>query len=173
MSPALEAAGIHVDLGVLSIVLTILVIALIVICLLTIKKCQTLQKKYNKFMQGSRAKSLENQIIDLVEEVGDLKIASDNHENNIDILFKKNEFAFQKMGLVKYDAFKEMGGKLSYCLSLLDENDNGFVISSVHSSAGCYSYTKRIKGGECDIDMSPEEKLAVQRAIKRSNEIEK
>ena len=43
------------------------------------------------------------------------------------------ESAYQKMGLVKYDAFNQMGGQLSFSLALLDENNNGFIINSVHS----------------------------------------
>ena len=51
------------------------------------------------------------------------------------------------------------------CLALLDENDNGFIINSVHSSAGCYSYTKRIQNGKCELDLSGEEKIAIEKAI--------
>ncbi|MCQ2522381.1 MAG: DUF4446 family protein [Lachnospiraceae bacterium] len=173
MSPAFEAIGIKLDIGILFVIMLVLVIGMGVLCFLTINKYKKLERKYNKFMQGSRAKSLETQIMDLVEKVEELTIASDQHENNITNLYRKHEFAFQKMGLVKYDAFKEMGGKLSYCISLLDENDNGYVLSSVHSSSGCFSYMKRIKGGECEINLSPEEKLAVDRAMKRSKETEK
>ena len=72
----------------------------------------------------------------------------------------------QKLGLVKYDAFKEMGGKLSFTLALLDENNNGFLMNSVHSSDGCYSYTKRVKNGDSEIALSNEEKVAIERAMK-------
>lgn len=58
-----------------------------------------------------------------------------------------------------------MGGKLSFALVLLDENNNGFLINSVHSSDGCYSYTKRIKNGDSEIELSNEEKVAVERAV--------
>ena len=47
--------------------------------------------------------------------------------------------------MVKYDAFKEMGGKLSFSLALLDENNDGILLDSVQSSSGCYSYTKEIR----------------------------
>lgn len=60
-------------------------------------------------------------------------------------MFKKHELSFQKFGIVKYDAFQQMGGQLSFSLVLLNENDNGFIINSVHSTEGCYSYSKEIK----------------------------
>lgn len=75
------------------------------------------------------------------------------------------ESAYQKMGLVKYDAFNQMGGQLSFSLALLDENNNGFIINSVHSSEGCYSYTKEIKLGQCVIDLGAEEAEALAMAM--------
>ena len=89
-----------------------------------------------------------------------------NVKKDIEELFSKHQTAFQKLGLVKYDAFKEMGGKLSFTLALLDENNNGFLMNSVHSSDGCYSYTKRVKNGDSEIALSNEEKVAIERAMK-------
>ena len=58
-----------------------------------------------------------------------------------------------------------MGGKLSFAIALLNEKNDGFIINSVHSSEGCYSYTKRVKDGDTQIALSNEEKVAVERAI--------
>ena len=69
------------------------------------------------------------------------------------------------MGIVKYDAFNQMGGQLSFSLALLDENNNGFIINSVHSTEGCYSYTKEIKNGESSISLGKEEEEALATAI--------
>ena len=76
---------------------------------------------------------------------------------------------FQKVGLVKYDAFQEMGGKLSFSLALLNRKNNGFVLNSVHSSDGCYTYTKEIKEGKSDISLGEEEEQALMMAIGREN----
>ena len=75
------------------------------------------------------------------------------------------ESTFQKVGIVKYDAFQQMGGKLSFSLALLDQNNNGFILNSVHSSEGCYSYTKEIKNGECAISLGSEEEKALDIAM--------
>lgn len=155
----------NLDIGYIIIGLTVLVLALLIVVIVQLVKNKKLSDKYNRFMQGAKAKSLEKQIQDLVKEVSELSVASKSHEKNINNLYSKHEHAFQKMGLIKYDAFKEMGGKLSFCLALLDENDNGFIINSVHSSAGCYSYTKRIQNGKCELDLSGEEKIAIEKAI--------
>lgn len=75
------------------------------------------------------------------------------------------ESAFQKVGIVKYDAFQHMGGQLSFSLALLDENNNGFVLNSVHSTEGCYTYTKEIKKGVCAISLGKEEEQALSMAM--------
>jgi len=155
----------NIDLGIFVIVVTVLLIALIVIIIIMNNKLNAVTKKYNKFMQGSKAKSLEDQIIDIVDNVNQLNNESMIHQEDINTLFSKHAKAYQKMGLIKYDAYKEMGGKLSYALTLLDEYNDGFLMNSVHSSTGCYSYTKRIKNGKSDLDLSPEEQASLDKAL--------
>ncbi len=106
-----------------------------------------LSKKYKKFMGGKNAKSLEKDIMGLYEDNKLIKTSMEKNRKDIENLYRKLAGSFQKMGLVKYDAFNQMGGQLSFSLALLDENDNGFIINSVHSAEGCYSYTKEIKNG--------------------------
>lgn len=72
--------------------------------------------------------------------------------------------AFSKVGLVKYDAFNEMGGKLSFSLALLNESNDGFVMNAVHSREGCYTYMKEIVGGNSIIVLSEEEQEALKMA---------
>jgi len=101
----------------------------------------------------------------LFEDNKFLKTSTEKNKKDIRTLYKNMESAYQKMGLVKYDAFHQMGGQLSFCLALLDENNNGFIINSVHSTEGCYSYTKEIRLGESEISLGKEEAEALAIAI--------
>ena len=83
-------------------------------------------------MTGKNAKSLENEIIALFEDNKFIKSSIDKNKKDIRTLYKNMESTFQKIGIIKYDAFNQMGGKLSFCLALLDENNNGFILNSVH-----------------------------------------
>ena len=87
-------------------------------------------------------------------------------KNNKDIreLNKKVRGNYQKMGIVKYDAFNEMGGKLSFSLAMLNESDNGFVLNAVHSREGCYTYIKEIIDGNSIITLAEEEQEALKMA---------
>ena len=67
--------------------------------------------------------------------------------------------------MVKYDAFREMSGALSYSLALLDQKNDGILISSMYSREGCYNYIKEIVKGESYIELSEEEAESLDRAI--------
>lgn len=156
------------DWGILVIgfvVLAVVMLVLIILLIVQISKVNGLKKRLDSFLVGMDGGSLEQDIVRLVEDNKALKITADRNRKDIRTLYKKMESAYQKMGLVKYDAFHQMGGQLSFSLALLDENNNGFIINSVHSTEGCYSYTKEIKNGVCSISLGKEEAEALEMAI--------
>ena len=91
--------------------------------------------------------------------------ANNANEKSIKKLFTNMKFTFQKVGLVKYDAFNEMGGKLSFSLALLNQTNDGFVLNAVHSREGCYTYIKEIVDGNSIIVLSEEEQEALKMAM--------
>ena len=115
-------------------------------------------------MSGTDATSLEGKISARLDEIDGLISSNAKNEKNIDHLTNQIKFAFQKVGLVKYDAFQEMGGKLSFSLCLLNEKEDGFIINAMHSREGCYTYIKEIIAGKCVIILSDEEKEALDMA---------
>ncbi len=155
----------NLDIGYIFIGILVLILILMILVIVQIVNTSKLKKKYTKFMQGKDAKSLEMDIIGLYEDNKFIKTSMEKDKKDIRNLYKKLESAFQKIGIVKYDAFREMGGQLSFSLVLLDENDNGFILNSVHSTEGCYSYTKEVKNGQCSITLGEEEKQALDMAM--------
>lgn len=139
-------------------------IILFILWIVNIVQISTLKKNYKIFMSGKNAKSLEDTLIKRINQVDSLIQANDVNEKNIDKLFHNMKFTFQKVGLVKYDAFHEMGGKLSFSLALLNETDDGFVMNAVHSREGCYTYIKEIVGGNSIIVLAEEEQEALNMA---------
>ena len=154
----LEQTGLgSFDLTYLFIAAYALILILIILVIVQTVKLNKLSKRYKKFMSGKNAKSLEKDIIGLYEDNKFIKASAEKNKNDIR--------TFQKVGIVKYDAFNQMGGQLSFSLALLDENDNGFILNCVHSTEGCYSYTKEIKNGMCEISLGDEEKEALNIAM--------
>ena len=150
---------------IVAAVLAVIMLAVIILLIVQIKKVSGLKKRLDKFLVGKDGMSLEQDIIGLCEDNKFLKNSTDRNKKDIRNLYKQMETAYQKMGLVKYDAFNQMGGQLSFSLALLDENNNGFIINSVHSTEGCYSYTKEIKNGVSAITLGTEEAEALAIAM--------
>jgi hypothetical protein len=69
--------------------------------------------------------------------------------------------ALRHLAVVRYDAFSDMGGRLSWSLALLDESGNGVVLTSIHGRSEARTYAKNIAGWSCDQQLSPEEQEAV------------
>ena len=116
-------------------------------------------------MKGKDGKNLEDSIFerfDMLEEIS--KMAKENRDNIKDI-YKKIENNYQKIGIVKYDAFHEMGGDLSFALTMLDQNNNGWILNAMHSRGGCYTYIKEIVKGESYIELAEEERESLEKAI--------
>ena len=157
------------------IIIGLLAFCLILLVLVIVNMVQTnkLKKKYRSFMAGKNAKSLEDTLITRLEQVDKLLTANAANEKNIKKLFDNMKFTFQKVGLVKYDAFNEMGGKLSFSLALLNESDDGFVMNAVHSREGCYTYVKEIVAGNSIIVLAEEEQEALNMAREANEPAEK
>jgi hypothetical protein len=141
--------------------LAVLTVILLILYIVNIVQMSKLKKKYRIFMSGKSARNLEKTLIERLDQIDNLLEANAENERNIKRLFSNMKFTFQKVGLVKYDAFNEMGGKLSFSLALLNETDDGFVMNAVHSREGCYTYVKEIIAGNSIIVLSPEEKEAL------------
>ena len=157
-----------VDFSFFFIGLAAFCLILLILVIIQMVQFGNLKKKYKKFMGGKDVKSLEKQLQKIVEDNKYIINISDENKKDIRTINKEKELCFNKVGIVKYDAFKQMGGMLSFSIALLNEKDNGFILNSVHSSEGCYTYVKEVKSGLCDIDLSNEEKEALSQAMRKS-----
>lgn len=163
----LKQLGLSFDYSYLFIGLTVISLILLVIVIVLILQVNQLKKRYKKFMGEKDVKSLEQQIEKILKDNKYIIELSGENKKDIRAINKEMESCFNKVGIVKYDAFKQMGGMLSFSIALLNEKDNGFILNSVHSSEGCYTYIKEIKSGICEIDLSEEEKNALSAALKK------
>ena len=149
------------------------VIILLILIIGSMEKTGKHKKRYNAFMSGKTAKSLEDTLLKRLDQVDELIAANSANEKNIDELFANMNGTYQKVGLVKYDAFHEMGGKLSFSLAMLNGKDDGFVLNAVHSREGCYTYIKEIVGGNSIIVLAEEEQEALKMAREANEPAEK
>lgn len=167
-----ESMGLaNMDVSIILLILIVLVLALIGMVIFLLVKTAKLKKSYKQFMTGKSVKSLESEIVGLFEDNKSMKEQITENRRDIRSIYRQMRSVYQKCSIIRYDAFKEMGGKLSFCLTLLNEDNDGFILNSVHSSAGCYNYLKQIRGGRCEIDLGAEEQRSLDSAL-NGNEAE-
>ena len=155
------------NLLIVVLALAILSVALLTTTIILLVKVGSLTKKYNAFMKGSDGYTLESTILNRFKEIDILKEESKYTSEKLNIACETLITAYQKIGIVKYDAFKEMGGKLSFSLCLLDDENNGFILTSMHTREGCYTYVKEIIKGESFVVLAAEERRALEEAKTR------
>ena len=146
--------------------LAALTVLLLLIVFINIIQMHKLKKKYKMFMDGKNAKTLEESILSRMDQIDHLISSTQKNESDIQKIYKNMKTTFQKVGLVKYDAFHEMGGKLSFSLALLNEINDGFIVNAMHSREGCYTYIKEIIDGNSIIALADEEQEALDMAMK-------
>ena len=137
----------------------------ILLVLLLFLRYRRLYRAYDIFMRGKDAETLENTIVALGDEMRDLRSEDRANKDAIRVLNKNQRASLQKFGIVRYNAFKEMGGNMSFALAELDYTNSGFIINTVHSREGCYLYIKTVDCGQTEVLLSAEEKEALEKAL--------
>jgi len=154
-----------IDPGIIFIVMLVLIIILFVLYLKVSMNYNRLKNSYNTFMKGKDGKTLENSLKEKFDEVEAVIRVTKQNRQDIKEMSKILKRNFHKFGIVKYDAFNEMGGKLSFAIAMLDGNNSGWIINAMHSREGCYTYIKEIIKGESYIELAEEEAEALDKAI--------
>jgi hypothetical protein len=85
-------------------------------------------------------------------------------------LKEQSKLHIQKIGILRFNPFSEVGGNQSFSIALLDGSNNGVVITSLYSREGNRVYGKPVKNGQSEYSLSEEEKLAIEKALKTENE---
>lgn len=163
MSTIFNSLGI--DPGIIILILLVLVIILTGSAISSSMRLNRLERKYKLFMKGSDAKSLEKTFVRKFAQIDHLFEAKEEHEKAIRILAKNYKVLFSKYGVEKYDAFDDVGGKLSFALALLDRDNSGLILNAVHSRDNCFLYLKEIVKGESYVMLSQEEVEALRKAV--------
>lgn len=157
--------GLGIDPGIIIIILLLLVIILLFSVVSSNMRISRLERKYKMFMKGSDAQSLEKVFTRKFAQIDRLYEAKEDNEHDINFIKKNFQMIFSKYGVEKYDAFDDVGGKLSFALALLDKDNTGLILNAVHSRDNCFLYLKEIVKGESYVMLSQEEVEALRKAV--------
>lgn len=120
---------------------------------------------YQSFTKDTQKKDLISSLNQLLKQTRHNQQDIEGLRENLENLLEKNRLNFQKLGFLRFNPFTSTGGNQSFVLCLLDENDDGFVISSLHSRESTRIYAKRLEAGQSpDQVLSDEEKQVIKQA---------
>lgn len=112
----------------------------------------------------------ENELLKVLSRI--LKVQEENSgsiaaiEKEVKRIDWEGRYHVQKVGVIRFNPFKEIGGDHSFSLALLDGEDSGVIVTCLHTRERTRVYMKGIKRGKSELDLSLEEKKALERAIK-------
>ena len=153
------------DPGILIIIILVFLVFILLYLSSVSIKMSRFMKRYKTFMRGKDGVSLERAFESNFIEVDRIAEQCKNQAQDIAALREMFERTPMKTGIVKYDAFADVGGRMSFALAMLDMNNTGFVMNAIHSKEGCYTYIKEIVKGESYIQLGEEEKEALRQAV--------
>jgi hypothetical protein len=144
----------------------LLVIAFVWLIILTFILFYLYQRE-KKLNRALKEEKLANVLLENDQQLKKLEA----EVQKIQLILKKLESlgksSFRQVGLVRFNAFEDIGGELSFSLALIDDWGNGFLLTSIQSRQESRVYAKPLEGGESPFPLSEEEKEAVRRAWKR------
>lgn len=162
------------NIAYLLIGLAVAVVVLFILCIVLFVKFSGQKKKYDYFMGANRRPS-HNLEMKIEEYFETSKRIEEKYSKLLDMVTdmdKTDKTKIQKVGLIRYNPFDEMGGNLCFALALLDGYDNGVVLNGIHSRTGSFTYAKPIEMGVSTYMLSEEEIKAVEMAKNQAYEPE-
>lgn len=157
--------SVGIDPAIIILVLAVFIVILFLIVFRMGMRVRRLERKYKGFMRGKDGQSLERIFAHRFKDLDKLVEKNETHGERIEVLRKNYGKLFSKYGVEKYDAFDDVGGKMSFVLALLDKNNTGVILNAIHSRDNCFLYLKEIVNGESYIMLSDEEIEALRRAV--------
>ena len=162
-------SNIFSSMGIDPGIIIIILIGVIMYLYRTVKK---IDERYKVFMKGEDGKTLERSFMRKFNQIEKMNDITTKLSEDIKRLDDVKNRSLIKYGIVKYDAFDDVGGKLSFSLALLDQTDTGFVLNAIHSKENCFLYIKEVMNGESYIILSDEEVQALRIARKYGDDKE-
>lgn len=140
-------------------------VILTAIVLLVIYKLNRVEKHYSDFIAKFEGdESIEETLKKFIKMVNNVNEENKIMQANSKSIEKQLNSCFQNVGIVKYDAFDDIGSELSFAIALLDNEENGFIINSIYGRSSSNVYAKKIEGGTSKQTLSEEEIIALNRA---------
>ncbi|MBV7275784.1 DUF4446 family protein [Clostridium thailandense] len=147
--------------------LAVLVIILFIMLMVTLKSLSKLENKYRRFMRGVDNKNLEELIVGYLDKVDEAKAEAEYMKKLYENLNLKLKECIQKVSIIRYRAFEDVGSDLSFSIALLDDSNSGVIVTGIYGRNESTTYAKPIDRGISRYDLSQEEQHVLQECINK------
>ncbi|MBO8162210.1 MAG: DUF4446 family protein [Brevibacillus sp.] len=153
------------DSPVITLALLFVFVLLFLLNLLTMLQVRRLRKQLRRFMSGGSGESLESSLHRLLDEADAIKQKQSDQQFQLNRLTQKVAAQCGNLAMIRYNAFGDIGSDLSFSLALLDDSQNGVVVTSIYGREETRVYAKPIQGGTSSYHLSDEEKAVIKQAL--------
>jgi hypothetical protein len=133
----------------------------LVLTLVLAVKLRRMRRQYLVLQEGADGDSFMDAVARKTAAVDQLRAEVSTLDRDVKNLAVDLADAIRHVAVVRYDAFNDMGGRMSFSAALLDDAGDGVVISSINGRTETRTYAKGVKGGTSDAELSPEEEQAI------------
>lgn len=155
----------------LAIVAGVALLALLITILLALR-LKKVRRQYALLRGEGDPKDIIAVVNRSLKQMVGIELRIDEVVANLEEQAALSRFALQRFGLVRYDAFEEMGGQLSFSAAFLDDHGDGIVVTSINGRTETRTYAKPVKGLASSHNLSDEERAAIATASSGSGRVE-
>ncbi|MBD0382249.1 DUF4446 family protein [Paenibacillus sedimenti] len=156
-----------VDGGIIVLVCLGLIVVLFILIIALWSKLSKLRKQYMQMMNGSQAENIEQLLVEIQQKLNHQKAESAANSARVDEIREAMKTMKSKVGIHRYNAFAEGGSDLSFTIAILDEQQDGVVLTGIHSREQTYVYAKPVQKAQSTYTLSPEEKEAINQTLRQ------
>lgn len=147
--------------------LSIIIVLLLILVIVLFKSISTLENRYRRFMRGTNGKNIEDIIL---KQIDNIEVANNNSNTALEECNKLNEKlkgCVQRVAIMRYKAFEDVGSDLSFSIAILDDNSDGIILTGIYGREDSTTYAKPIDKGISRYDLSEEEIHVLNEAINK------
>lgn len=157
-SPLDLAPSVVAGVALAAVALAVLALALATVAVVRLRR---LRRDYSVLQAGDDAESFVDVVRRKTTEVDALRRRVETNDDSVQRLSAQLHDAIRHVAVVRYDAFNDMGGRMSFSAALLDDHGDGLVVTSINGRSETRTYAKGVKGQASDATLSPEEQQVI------------
>lgn len=147
------------------VTLSVLIIILLIMVIMLFSSLGKLENRYRKFMRGTDGKNIEEVIIKYLDKIDEANDKTEYMNEKYKDLDARIKGCVQKVSMVRYRAFEDVGSDLSFSIAMLDDNNDGVIVTGIYGRNDSTTYAKPIDKGLSRYELSDEEQKVLQDAM--------